>query len=845
MCKNCGQAIQDLDFDNGMEFDDEGRPMAGRGQIVDMDAIEEENINLALGGPADSGEVKKFTDTLTETQKLIYDTTKEIFQQVGIYADIQDYRRVIERVESEIQKQPSREEYGMQMKRRAAAGIKDKPIDYDVLINRVLVISSGVHVFIEIQTHIPDYVPRYTIPGCRASFTGFPLGSDKDFSGMEYIACAVAGININRAPWNLTGFMTVASEKKRQEFIFASIKKMLTDILKTAAVQHLITSKKSYLERIYGAVVLEDRIPELIPPGFKPTPYAVSIEDSTKAIVVPEAATSAEIIRGWIQSGHRLARQNGVYVKGSPFSETSCCYTEVTQPKGFWSGTAASAMLPVLPKKRAPMGQANSQTFVHFKPRSLAKLLADPPEELFYRVFLRVCYEGPNMGLPHEPGYTNVCSKCGFVFADNPYIEMPAPPLAADKKLGEEMMGEWRKEMEAIVMKGKVQLDTQKVAVTKETFQQLLDATHKRYRVERKEPVKPAVGMVLLAKLYNIEPEPFLGWRIILSDTIKRLNELPPDADNISIAEVYGPMSYKIDELYTDFQKRLSMNIVTTLKKVMQEQPAQIVESIRSYILMPFTRLLLGFNIKSHFVQPAYELPPITKTDIMKEISGHMEFMTQIMKHVKGYTKMKMQQVVNQLSVILPIIQNEIRAQLVPGGVIAVPYIIEFMILGVLGEFINPNVIPEWAKRTGEVGTIDPSARMPLNILDACLSRLRTEGLDFTDEQIRDIIAQREEDEALTFIHQNDMMTPEEKKIAMTIKRLGLKEWSIGGTKAVYTLNPELLEREKARREQMGIQDFVDTTQMSTVFAEDIYGGGGEVGGEAGYDNAQYGMDDF
>jgi hypothetical protein len=44
ICRNCGQAIRDLDFDNNLEFDDNGRPKSGSAVLVDYEAIMEEKI---------------------------------------------------------------------------------------------------------------------------------------------------------------------------------------------------------------------------------------------------------------------------------------------------------------------------------------------------------------------------------------------------------------------------------------------------------------------------------------------------------------------------------------------------------------------------------------------------------------------------------------------------------------------------------------------------------------------------------------------------------------------------------------------------------------------------------
>ena len=124
-------------------------------------------------------------------------------------------------------------------------------------------------------------------------------------------------------------------------------------------------------------------------------------------------------------------------MENSPFANTSCCYTDLTRPRGFWSEHQGD--LPELSAKLAPRGQAASHLMGRFQLRSQRKTVAEFPDELLYRVFLKVCFDGPRKGLPHEPGYTNQCPYCGFVFPQNPYTPQP---IAPHDKAGQK---EWEK----------------------------------------------------------------------------------------------------------------------------------------------------------------------------------------------------------------------------------------------------------------------------------------------------------------------------------------------------------------------------------------------------------------
>jgi hypothetical protein len=831
MCKNCGQAISEMEFDQQMEFDDQGRPMANRAALVDADAVADEEMNLILGGAEPVEEIQFATDT----QRLAYRAAKQLFDKLGIYAEMQTFKNIVERVESDILKQPSREEYARMMKARKGEG---KPIDYDILINRILVSSMGAHSLVEIQTHVPDFVLRSKIPGCVAGFSGYPLGKEEDKTGINYVSCAIASIKLNEAPWSLTGFLAQTVEKKRQEMIAGSIMKLASDAMKTAVVQQAISVKRAYYEKLYGSAATGDRIPEAVPSGFRPLPYFITKEEAAKAVVIPDAAKPIERVRAWIQTGHRIARENGVFVAGSPYAETTCCYTPIGEPRSFWADK--DSVLPALPQKTPPRGQACSHVRLVFKPRRAARPAADPPEDLFYRVFLRVCYDGPRKGLPHEPGYTNTCHHCGFVFPDDPYSVSPNPPLAKD------LYKEWQSEVDAIITKGRSALESQRVVVDRGTFENVLDAAHTKYHVDMPVLEKPVVGTAVLAGLARLEPEPFEGCRRLLAETIGLTTKLTAKATDFDVADAYGPLTSFIEESLGDIQRRLGAAASKTLTSLLKQSPTQVVESVRTYFLVPFQRLTLGFKPETLKVRRAYGLPRDIEQAVNESLEKHLGYLNTLKKSVKGFTEIKLKQACRQLQILLKAVQDHVRAQLVPGGAVGSQNIVSALVLGVLGEFINPNVVPDGVSGTG--GAVETTSRIPLSILEVCLSRLQLEGLNLTEDEIRDLIARRNDAEKILFVTRQDKMTPEEKKADLMMKRLGLGQWSVGGTKAVYTLDPDQLDREREQRIEMGLGDFaLDPEAVANAAAalqDDAFGGGG-AGAEGGYDNEQMAADDY
>lgn len=75
---------------------------------------------------------------------------------------------------------------------------------------------------IDVQTHMPDYVVRFVLEGCKPGFGGFPIVEDQDpmtSIGLNYIACALTGIDRTEAPWGFTNWHKERSDAKRKATI--------------------------------------------------------------------------------------------------------------------------------------------------------------------------------------------------------------------------------------------------------------------------------------------------------------------------------------------------------------------------------------------------------------------------------------------------------------------------------------------------------------------------------------------------------------------------------------------------------------------------------------------------
>lgn len=406
--------------------------------------------------------------------------------------------------------------------------------------------------------------------------------------------------------------------------------------------------------------------------------------------------------------------------------------------------------------------------------------------------------------------------------------------MSSDSKTQKELMKTYQEEVDAIVTKGKVALETQKVEVNQRTFEELLDTTHTQYAVEPPKRTIPEAGMKLFETLRKLEPEPFDGWRDIITETMDRLAKLPPGADEVEFTEAYGPMSNMAMAILESFG-RIGAENVATLKTVLEAGPEQATETVWTYVLLPLQRLITGFRTESLRVGGNYELGVETVEDINTAIRAHLSYLGPLAKRATGFTLHKMKWAKDRLADTMKILKSSIRATIIPGGSIGLPYLTTTLLGGILADFINPNVVPPGGGE--EAAAVDTGARAPIQILDVCVQRMRQEGLNYTADQIKEMINKRTTIEKDYFKKMDDNLTPEEKAMEKMKRKLGLGKYSVGGTAAIYRYDPEQYERDKAQRAAMGFNEFAGDTGGGLGPAAPIQ--------EEGFDNRQIQEDDY
>jgi hypothetical protein len=169
------------------------------------------------------------------------------------------------------------------------------------------------------------------------------------------------------------------------------------------------------------------------------------------------------------------------------------------------------------------------------------------------------------------------------------------------------------------------------------------------------------------------------------------------------------------------------------------------------------------------------------------------------------------------------------------------------MLYGPLATLINPAEIPEGTEIKSSIKSIgDPSMKFISELLALTLNKYRVEKLSFNDQEIKELIAVRNEKERVNVIAEFDKLTDEERAVELINKKLGIGKWAVGGTKLIYAYDKDYYDLERQKREAAGIIDFpgLGPDQMESFEGREVddYGfpvfGERELEADGGYDHS-------
>lgn len=854
ICRNCGQPIKEISYDTNLEYDDNGKPMMGRAVLVDTDAILEEQLDIALS----SVPIPKVKELKLKTKKeeLYRDIVHELAGRVGIALSENAYRRIIDRMVQYVMLLPTAEVYNADAAKKKKEG-KDV-VDYDIIVSRNVICAAAVFLLVEIQTRIPEYTVRYPLHGCVATFEGYPLGSETNMGGMTYIACAVASVMRKETPWNKTGFQSGKTATDRQNAVLQYMSAILAKVRKiNPTVEQDLIFKRAYLETRAAQEVIE-RQTEKIPDGFLPNMItlepaeAANGENTVVAEVASRMGAAGEqaLAEVWIRQANSLAKKTAIVIRGSPVAGTTCCLASITSPGNFW---LAASDLPQLAKRTMKPNYRVHPLRVHFVPRPLQEIIVEADDSLNYRLFLKVCYTGPQKGQLHEVGLTNVCRWCGFSFPSHPAI------VDADEKSD-----------------GQSSVTSQGIDTSRKAFQDLLDEVHRHNQVEPYKAVAVPTVEQITSEFANMTPQPFEGWFDAIQQTFEELIPAVQTGRQVDVINALGPLSNIAASAEAIVRRRIVDSLASHILKLMSELSwDNLLQALNTYFLVPYKRMLVNYNIESYkdvVFKPVSEegkrgfgkkrknekpvgidipyseyinLPDDHKDDINKIMDIDTGFIKTYMPLVNKLqnAKLKLEHFVDCLSTIYSF-KEKIHSGVLPGRSTTLKYIQEVLFFGILADLVNPDIMPSMSAGGATSSDMGMTSELLMKIVVGSLKKFNKERMSFSDEELREKITVRNEKEKADIISQFDKMSKDEKEVQLLMKANRMGRWAVGGTKAIWAYDAERYGIEKIERLEAGLIDFPGREPTDIPGREYDDSGLPIMGDEAGYDVMQEGEDD-
>jgi len=779
ICRNCGQPIRDLDFDNNIEFDDNGKPKSGRAVIVDEDAILEDEIDaMLLDRPIEPSPVNEMKLTEGE-QTACYYILYELATILGVSFEKPEYIVMIDRIMMWISKFPDRAKYN---KMREG---NEKMLEFDVIYSRLLISAAASFLLIQLQVKIPSVAARFPLMGCASpGFGGYPLDVDETHQqGIKYMACAVASIQKKAAPWNQTRFDKL-KEERRQATIVQYMMGVLKDVQDHDLIQVQLTRKRKYVIAYPS---------DVIPPTFLPQQIVITPEDAAKDVITPEVVQmmgnkgEMALVKLWIRQSHLLARENAILSRGSPLIETTCCIAKIETPGEFWK--KAEGDIPIGVRKLIPNQQGNF-LLTEFIPREVGGTVAKPNPDEYYRLFLKYCYGGPRVGHPHEPGLTNICPWCKFTF--------PSHISVMDTKEGE------------------AALITQQINTGEDEFTVLLDTIHNVNEVPHITMEERTSLLEVMKELAAISHPPIGGWDALMTETIERISRLSPQSTRREMIEAVGPLSSIAQKVEQSIKQTLQKSqLLSVLDTIADLSWNDFFKVIQNYFIVPFQRVVSQYKYSALFIphELADELSDVHVEEALKPILNRelkfvKDYESKIANVQTNYARARLSDYIQRMSDVLEF-KNRIRPSVGANGEKALEYkyIQHVLLYGPLVILMDRSIQPEGVVAMGPITAATTSSFDFLKlIILSSLDKFNSERLSYNEEELKKLIAIRNAKERSYILSKFDKLSDEERTVELMKKSLKMGDWAAGSK--IYSYDAGHWEMERQQRIDAGMMDF-------------------------------------
>jgi hypothetical protein len=257
------------------------------------------------------------------------------------------------------------------------------------------------------------------------------------------------------------------------------------------------------------------------------------------------------------------------------------------------------------------------------------------------------------------------------------------------------------------------------------------------------------------------------------------------------------------------FKRRIPATQYSVFDRLVEDGPESITRFLQSYVIVPLKQYI---SKKSPYeeVPKSWGLSQQHKDDIESLIRAHRGYLTKFNKvEPTPWLQAKVETALAQTRAILDAL-SKLRPLQVPGGADTYGFFLRFCLYAPLANFADPNTLPlpQYSGVEAPASQVEQQALFPAKFLTEMAARFKGEGFHLTPEQIREMIAERNEKEKANIIRKMNVMSRAERDIEKMKIKLGIGEYAVGGTKLIYAYDQDRYDIEREQRAEAGIIDF-------------------------------------
>ena len=552
VCKNCGQPLRDIDYAEGPEYDDEGNVVVTR-SVLSEDQLREdpEESNFAA---TMRDMIRPAVEFATGPQRALAAALDVILDRAGIQMDPDVIRQTVRYADLYVSaRTPPPAAYEASRKKamtaasakiKTASGVGGSTVampTYEAVIDNLRISALGSLVVLALQMADPPVIVNNPFPICPFSRGGWPIeeGADPDPTkgALHYVACVVASIDRDEAPWSNMIWAALESLESRKKKVGAALVapiKVLLGLDEKGATLSVTPEIRSALQRSksdVGALKARALISKKdeLPNRFRPEPFPEPADHPVLEGALPAAPTP--------QVRAALEREARAVITGLHDPAAFRPVTLQEAGAGRLQGTPGPGMDRLQAILSIPPSDPRLWPAFETPIPKPVEQIADPAAS--FKLFLKYCYYGPAVGLQHEISYGNACRQCG--------LELGAPLELIDiEKDGAALLGS---------QKGPLLLPT---PVPEETFTALSNAVRRRKLLEAPPPVEPPAwrrGLLELVATLRLSPayEEVVGpLEAILTNPA-----LDTTTEELERGLLWSPLTVHMDGLLAELTERV------------------------------------------------------------------------------------------------------------------------------------------------------------------------------------------------------------------------------------------------------------------------------------------------